>query len=438
MTRRVVITGMGLVSPLGLTRDSHQQALDAGRSGIRLLDSLPRSELPTCWAGEAAEFTGAIDDFGPLEKDKMRAIKKGLRLMCREIQMGVAAAQRAMIDAGWENSQLDPDRTGVLYGSDYILTTPDEYVDSVGKCLDEKGEFDFSQWAEEGLPRVAPLWLLKYLPNMPASHIAIYNDLRGPNNSLTLREASSNLALAEAYLTIDRGSADAIITGATGTRVHPMRSIHVALQETLANGKETDDPARQHRPFDKHRRGQVIGEGSGAMIVEELEYAQRRGAEILGEIVGFGSSTVADPNGTPRYADALENTLRAVLRSAGASPEEVGHIHAHGLSAVDADREEAAAINRVFGDRSQRVPVVAAKSYFGNLGAGSGLVETACSLLALKKGTLFPTLGYETPDEQCDIAVVTRADVPAGDSFININISPQGQASGIMIRRFAG
>jgi 3-oxoacyl-[acyl-carrier-protein] synthase II len=358
--------------------------------------------------------------------------------MCREIQMGVAAAQRAMTDAGWNDHPLDPDRTGVLYGSDYILTTPDEFVDSVGKCLDEHGKFDFNRWAEEGLPRVAPLWLLKYLPNMPASHIAIYNDLRGPNNSLTLREASANLAVSEAYLTINRGSADCLVTGATGTRVHAMRSIHVTLQESLANGQADADPTKQHAPFDKNRHGQVMGEGAGAIVLEELEYAQKRGATILGEVVGFGSSTVAETNGTPRFADAFENTLRAVLRSAGASADDVGHLHAHGLASLDADREEAAAIQRVFGDRQQPVPVVAAKSYFGNLGAGSGLVELACSLLALEKGTLFPTLAYETPDPECNIAVVTNDSTPAGDSFVSINISPQGQASGIMVKRFEG
>jgi len=437
MTRRVVITGMGLISPLGLTKESHQEALATGRSGIRLLESLPREEYPTPWAGEVRDFTGDIGDFGPLEKAKMRSIKKGLRLMCREIQMGVAASQRALIDAGLDTVELDPDRTGVLYGSDYILTTPDEFVDSIGKCLNDAGEFEFSRWAEQGLPRVAPLWLLKYLPNMPASHIAIYNDLRGPNNSLTLREASSNLALAEAYLTIHRGSADCILAGATGTRVHSTRSVHVAIQEMLAGGDESEDPAKQHRPFDKDRRGQVIGEGAGALVLEDLEYAQARGATILGEVVGFGSSTVADPDGTPRFADALENTLRAVLRSAGAAPDEVGHLHAHGLSGIDVDREEAEAINRVFGERSTPLPVVAAKSYFGNLGAGSGVVELACSLLAMEKGTLFPTLAYETPDEACPLAVVADDSTPAGDNVVSINVSPQGQASGVMVKRFA-
>jgi 3-oxoacyl-[acyl-carrier-protein] synthase II len=313
------------------------------------------------------------------------------------------------------------------------MTMPDEFTEGIRSCTDDHG-FHFSRWAEDGLPKVTPLWLLKYLPNMPASHIAIYNDLRGPNNSITLREASPNLAIAEAYCTILRGSADLLLAGATGTRIHPLRTVHVALQEELAeNG---NDPAHACRPFDLHRRGLVLGEGAGALVLEELGSAQARGASILGEIVGYGSSTYLRRDGVAECGLAVENSVRQALRTSGLSPAQLGHVHAHGGGTRKGDAEEAQALRRVLGTHADSIPVVAAKSYFGNLGAGSGIIETITSLLALNQQRIFPVLNFETPDPECPIRVA-RAGDPVGDSFLNVNFSPQAQASAIVIRRFS-
>lgn len=432
--RRVVITGTGLISPLGNSADALWDALASGRSGVEPLTSLPTDDFPASFGAEARDFTGDIGDFGPLEKSMQRTIKKNLKVMCREIEMGVASAQLALTDAGLKPGIYDPDRTGAVYGSDYILTLPEEFTAGIRKCLDENGVFDFSRWAEKGLPEVTPLWLLKYLPNMPASHIAIYNDLRGPNNSITLREAAANLAIGEAFNTILRGSADTMIAGATGTRIHPLRTIHVMLQDEVAvNGVA---PEKAARPFDLNRTGMVIGEGAGAVVLEELATAQARGANILGEVVGQGSSTVMDRNGVAKFDVALKNAMQQALRVAGMSPDDIGHVHAHGLSTHIGDVQESQAINAVFGQRAQRVPVTAAKSYFGNLGAGSGVVELIASVLAINKGQLFPVLNYETPDPECAISVVQSHDVTPGDSFINVNVTPQGQASAVVVRRF--
>jgi 3-oxoacyl-[acyl-carrier-protein] synthase II len=352
--------------------------------------------------------------------------------MCREIQMGVAAAQLALADAGLKPGAYDPDRTGVAYGSDYIMTMPEEFVEAIGSCLGARGEFLFGRWAEDGLPKVAPLWLLKYLPNMAASHIAIYNDLRGPSNSITLREASANLAVGEAYWTIARGSADTMIAGATGTRVHPLRTVHLVLQEQLAVNHV--EPAKMSRPFDLHRTGMVIGEGAGALMLEELNRAQTRGARILGEVVGYGSSTVIDQSGVARSDLAVRNALMQTMRNAGLSPDDVGHVHAHGLATRKSDAEEARAIHEVFRERSSAVPVVAAKSYFGNLGAGGGAVELIASVVASERGRLFPVLNYETPDPQCPISAVRSDDAQPGLSFVSTSITPQGQATAVAVR----
>jgi 3-oxoacyl-[acyl-carrier-protein] synthase II len=431
-SRRVVITGLGLISPLGNTVEELWKSLVDGRSGVGPIGSFPVDYLPTKFAAEARGFTGSIDDFGPLESEKKKAIRKGLKIMCRESQMGVAAAQRALSDAGLgEGQRLDPDRVGVVFGSDYMLTLPEDFTAGILRCIDKDGQFDFSHWALDGMPQVTPLWLLKYLPNMPASHVAIYNDFRGPNNSITLREASANAAVGEAFRTISRGSADAMLAGATGTRVHPMKAVHCVTQEEVAgNGV---DPAAASRPFDLNRSGMVLGEGAGAVMLEELEQAEARGAKIYAEVIGTASGSVITRDGIAKRETALANVMSGTLDDANCKPRDIGHVHAHGLSTRSCDEEEAGAIRAVFGDSAAKLPVTAAKSYFGNLGAGSGLVELIASVLALKHGRLFKVLNHDTPDPRCPLAV-TRSEADPGTSFLNVNVTPQGQASAVAVR----
>jgi len=433
-SRRVVVTGLGQVSPLGNSVEELWEALTNGKSGVRPITSIPTDHFRAPYGGECIDFTGDIENFGELDKQTRRNIKKGLRVMCREIQLGVAVAQHALRDAKLQMGDYDPERTGIVYGSDYIMTLPEEFLDGIQNCLDQNQQFDFNRWAEDGLPKVSPLWLLKYLPNMPASHIAIYNDLRGPNNSLTVREASSNLAIGEAFCTIMRGDADIMIAGATGSRVHPLRTIHVTLQEELADAKMK--PAEACRPFDQDRCGMVIGEGAGALVLEELNSAQQRGVPILAEVIGHNSSTVIERDGTAQCGQALAHALRLALRNANLAPEELGHIHAHGISTQLGDQQEAKAIEQELGKHREQVPVVAAKSYFGNLGAASGLVEVISSITAMQKNQLFPILNYQTPDPECPLNAVRDLQQPAGSSFLNLNVSPQGQASAVVLKQF--
>jgi 3-oxoacyl-[acyl-carrier-protein] synthase II len=432
--RRVVITGMGLVSPFGSTKELLWQGLSSGQSAIKAHDSASLGMLPIKFAAEASHFQGEIEDFGPLDKEQKKAIRKGSKMMCRECQMGVAAAQLALGDSGLNSPKTDPERTGISFGSDYMLSLPDEFIEGIKECLDKQGDFEFSRWGTEGLPKMSPLWLLKYLPNMPASHLAIYNDLRGPNNSLTLREASANVAVGEAFQIILRGNADAMLCGSTGTRLHPMKVMHAVQQEQLASPDLA--PEKACRPFDLNRTGMVLGEGAGSITIEELSKALARGAAIYGEVLAAASSSVAQRNLVAQRETALINVLRNVLKAADLKPDDVGHIHAHGLSTVSGDAEEARAINNVFGTRAKPLPVTAAKSYFGNLGAGGGMVELISSLLAMHHNRLFQVLNYETPDPECPIAAVTDGSAEPGKNFINLSVTPQGQASAILIRRF--
>jgi 3-oxoacyl-[acyl-carrier-protein] synthase II len=402
------------------------------QSGVSTFQRLPTDALPVSFGGEARFFGESIDDFAVLSPDVMKQIRKGLKVMCREIKMGVAAAQHAIHDSGIKMADVDRDRIGVVFGSDYISTAPDEFSEAVRACMQGQ-QFLGDRWGTDGIAKVTPLWLLKYLPNMPACHVAIYNDLQGPNNSITVREASSNLAVGEAFSTIMRGHADIMLAGATGSRIHPLRTIHMLLQEQLA--VDVPDPAAACRPFDRNRRGAVLGEGAAVIVMEELEHARRRNARPLAEVVGHGSSCVMQQDGTVRRDMALRNAMVQALRQAKIGPQQVGHVHAHGLGSFSCDRDEATTIKKLFGD--YEVSTVAAKGNFGNLGAASGLVELVASVMALREGFLFPARNFEEPDPDCPVSVVTDDQTPAGEYAINVNVTPQGQASAVVVRKVA-
>ncbi|MDA1179746.1 MAG: beta-ketoacyl synthase N-terminal-like domain-containing protein, partial [Planctomycetota bacterium] len=325
---RVVITGMGMITPLGNTPQQVWQSLRAGKSGIGRLTDMGINDFPFVAGGRAWDFSGEIDDFGPLEPGPKKAIRKGLKMMCREIQMGIAASQRAIADAG-DIASYGPERIGVVFGVDHITTEPVEFAGSIRSCRDESGKFDFGRWGTHGLPQITPLWLLKYLPNMPASHVAIYNDFRGPSNSLTMREAAGNLAIGEALAVIQRGAADVMLVGATGTRLHLLRSLHIALQETVWTDREAL-PETWSRPFDLDRRGMVLAEGSAAIVLEKESSARARGATIWGEVRGAGSAMAGQGPSQSDLHQSLKISTLAALRRARLAPHDLGHIHAHG------------------------------------------------------------------------------------------------------------
>lgn len=436
--QRVVITGLGVVSPLGRDLDSFWQNLSSGSCGISELDCLPADSQTARFGGQAKCFTGDIGDFGPLDKALQRAIKKNQKVMCREIELGVAACQLALHHSGLSDPSLrNPDRTGIVFGSDYILTRPEEFADGVKACMDDQSRFQMPLWPGTGRPQVNPLWLLKYLPNMPASHVAIYNDLRGPSNSVTIREASSAASVTEAVATIRRGSADVMLAGATGSRLEPLRALHFSTSEKLAD--ETD-ATRMSRPFGKQRTGGILGEGAGALVLESLAHAKARGAKIWGEVMGgAGSAVCAELHDAPidSIRIATANVLRSLLRKAelaGADlTPDAWHIHACGKSERKHDQSEALGIADCVG--SSGPVVTAAKSYFGNLGAGSAAVEMVASCLAMEHGQLFGLIDSQDIDSNCPIRPAADGSKP-GDWFASLSYSSQGQAAGVCIRRF--
>jgi len=427
-TRRVVITGLGIISPIGIGRDAFWSSLQAGRSGIAPVQMFDCSIIPGGVAGEIKDFTDET-----VKKIYLKSQRKSIKVMCRDIQLGVASASLAMDDARLDSDQINHERFGVEFGANLMLTPPETLTDPNQACIDEQHKFVFERWGKEGLGDMEPLWLLKYLPNMPACHIGINVDARGPNNSITLEDASANLALREAAQIITRGWADVMIAGATGARVHPVKAIHTLLWHEFAS--EATDPLHGVKPFDVKRCGTALGEGSCTLILEEEQHARSRGAQILGTLIGAGSSAVADKSGKPNIRQCLVNAMRTALRMSGLAPTDIGHINAHGLGGKVSDLEEAQAIHEVFGDYGSKVPVVGLKGYWGNSGAGDGALELAASLLALQQGCIPFTLNTTEPDPACGLNIVRDKLLPTDNKVVmNVNFTRIGQGSVVIVR----
>jgi len=384
----VVITGVGVVCPIGIGKDAYWKSMLEGRSGVGPLTLASGADLPVRFGGEIKGFDG---------KQFVKP-RKSLKVMSREIQIGYAAAVAALQDARVSAGKVDPDRFGVVLGSEMFYCDLDELADAYRKCV-VGGQLRPELWGEGAMSDLYPLWMLKYLPNMAACHIAITEDARGPNNTITLDEVSSLLALIESVCYIQRGAADVMVAGGQGSRVNLTRILY---RGDVYWSHRNEEPQRACRPFDAQRDGGVIGEGAGAFILESRRHAEARGANILARVLGFGRSFEHVPGHHGAGVDGMRRAIQGALTSAGVTPAEIGHVNAHGTSEIEADRFEAEAISRCLGD----VPVTAPKSYFGCLGAGTGAVEMAASVMAITTGIVPATLNYEFPDPTCPVNVV--------------------------------
>ena len=418
--RRVVVTGMGVVAPQCRSLAELWNILNSGVSTARPYDGFGLISLAA-----PADFDGNIDEFESQDTAQQKAIRKSLKVMSREIQMAIAASCRALNVAGVQVGQFPSERIGISFGSDYILTTVEDVLDGVRSCI-TGSQFNFSQWGTAGLPKMTPLWQLKYLPNMPASHIAILNDFHGPSNSITLREASIGAVVGESVEIIASGRADMMVVGTTGSRLHPYKLLHAKQHEELTQ--------TACRPFDLHRDGTILGEGAGALILEEKEHAEKRGVDCWAEIVCGSYRSQFNRTGKNFQRETVRAVLEHVLRRSNLLPEQIGHVNAHGLGNKLLDSAEAAGIHDVFGKRTKPIPVTAAKGYFGNVGAGSGTLELIAGILSLRNQVLYPTLNFSSADSSCPVSVVQSTDVPAGNSFIKLAINPQAQVSAVLVK----
>jgi 3-oxoacyl-[acyl-carrier-protein] synthase II len=405
-----VLTGAGVVSPIGVGTDAFWDSLLARQGGIRALG----------WNG-AAELTipigGAVRQFEPSRYVRPR---KNLKVMGREIQLAVAAAEMACVEAKIAGGAVDPERLGVVFGADTMITDLDDMISAYRVCKID-GEFSFDAWGDRALAELFPLWMLKYLPNMPACHIGIAHDARGPNNSHTLGDVSSLTAVAEAARVIERGQADMMIAGGVSSKVHPLT---ITRFFACQMSRRSSEPEAACRPFDADRDGMVLGEGSAAFVLESRQAAEARGATPIARLLAC-AGTFAPQQSPAGLGGAIRRAIADALEAAHLKPADVGHVNAHGMSTTEDDQIEAHAIRDVLGD----VPVTAPKSYFGNLGAGGGAVEMMASVLALRNGLVPPTLNYQRPDPACPVRVVHGEPMPANRPVaVLLNHSLAGQA----------
>jgi len=419
--KEIVFTGIGVICPIGIGMDAYWTSLLENRSGIGLLQSLE--------VFQAGRRMGAeVVDFKPKEYFRSKKDVKQIKVMSRDIQLAFAAAMLACTDAGLRTGEtdrnVDPDRLGVSFGADLIGLELSELLDAYRAGI-QNGQHDFTTWGSAAMEKIFPLWMLKYLPNMPACHIGIAHDARGPNNTLTLHRGASLAAIIEAVYLLERGAADVMICGACGNCINPS---FLARAKTHQFVSPIADPSSQPRPFDADRCGTLPGEGAAAFILETREFAQARGAKIYAKVRGTCSRTDPKSEGI-----GIQQAIRGVIRDADLSPGDLGHVNADGLGTIVGDSKEAKAIHAELGD----VPTTSLKGYFGNIGSGAGAVELVGTLLGLQHGLIPPTRNCERIASDCPINVVQHKPQPAkSQTALKLNTGLGGRTFAMVVEKF--
>jgi len=397
LKRRVVATGLGLATPLGIGLENVWQRILNGESGIAPITRFDAAQHDTKFAGEIKEFK-AEDYISPKEIKRMDLF----------IQYALAASKVAMEDAGLDMDKEDAERAGVVVGTGLGgLPTIEKY---------------HSVLLERGPSRITPFFIPMLIANEAPGHIAIQYGMKGPNLSIVTACATGSHSIGEASRIIQYGDADIMIAGGTEANLTPLTVGGFNAMKALST--RNDAPQKASRPFDKDRNGFVVAEGSGIVVLEELEHALKRGAKIYGEIAGYGYNgdayhiTAPSPDG-----EGFIRCMKMALKDAGISPDDVNYINAHGTSTELNDYTETLAIKEVFKEKAYKIPVSSTKSMTGHLLGAAGAIEAIFSLLSIRDNVCPPTINYETPDPQCDLDYVPnesrshRIDVALSNSF---------------------
>jgi len=414
-TPEIVITGLGIVSPLGVGTDLVWQSLVHNRSGVAVRPGWESSQAPWRLAAPVPDFDG-----------KTHIPRKSLKVMCREIQMGYAAAVMAIASGGVTPGQYSPERVATLFGGEAFYADPADLVPVFRQCV-SLGNTE-SAWGQVAPREIEPLWMLKYLPNMVASHVSILLDARGPSNTIVLGDNSSLPAVIEGVELLRRGWVDMVIVGATGSQMIPTATVY-RQRTRLAN--DTGSAAAAVRPFDTAATGTVFGEGAAAFVIETAGHAAARGARPLARILAGDRAFAPHPDQLPTR---LAASIRHSLNGAGLQPSEIGHVNANGTGVPAEDRREAQGLASILPD----CPIFAPKSYFGVLGPATGAVELACSLLALQNRQLPATLNHLSPAADCPVTVITRNQALTNPFALITNQTPQGQIATLLIQGLSG
>jgi 3-oxoacyl-[acyl-carrier-protein] synthase II len=429
-SKRVVVTGVGVVSPIGIGAAAFWNALLAGQSGIGRISAFDPAGFPCQIAGQIAPYK--IGDFVP------KSYRKATKVMARDIELAVIAADDAMKDAGLQTrAYLDPSpinslRFGCNIGAGLISADLVELASAmnVARSSAKPDALDLHKWGTDGMSQLTPLWLLKYLPNMLACHVTIIHGLMGPSNTITCQEASSHLAIGEAFRTIQRGKADLAICGGAESRLNPMGLTRQHLLKRLTT-MSNESPATALKPFDESSTGSVLGEGGGLLILEEYEHAKARGAKIYAELAGFGASqdthnpTEPDPTGYS-YGKAVAKALV----DASAAATDVDLVIPHGTGHAATDSAELNGFKAVFGDGLARPMFAPIKAQTGNPIAGCG-VDVVATVLSLHHGKAPPAVNTNSS--------VLNVSKTARDAAVQIAVSSTcsvgGQNAALVFRK---
>ncbi len=409
--RRVVITGIGLISPLGIGTEKNWQAISQGKSGIGLISHFDASQYTSKIAGQVKDFD-ALDFFE----------KKEMRKMDRFIQYAVVAAQLAVEDSGVDIALLEGDRCGVYVGSG---------IGGIGSI-----EETHKTLLEKGPGRVSPFFLIQTIINEASGQISIKFKARGPNSAIATACSTGTHAAGDSYRIIARGDADIMLAGGAEAPITPLGVVGFCAMRALS--VRNDEPERASRPFDAERDGFVIGEGAGILVLEELGLALRRDARIYAEIVGYGMSGDAYHVSAPSLdGEGATRSMERAIEDACIDPGEVNYINAHGTSTFYNDKIETLAVKRVFGDHAYNLSMSSTKSMTGHLLGAAGGVEIGYTALCLKNQVIPPTINYEHPDPECDLDYVPNKSRPAEINYALSNSFGFGGTNGtLLLKKF--
>jgi 3-oxoacyl-[acyl-carrier-protein] synthase II len=409
--KRVVITGMGIVSPLGTGIEQFYDALKEGKSGIG-----PVTRFDT--EGYDTKIAGEIKDFDPLQYIDRKEAKR----MDRYAQYAVAAAKMAMDYAKLDTNTIDQNRFGVCIGS------------GIGGMETLEAQHDVLK--EKGPGRISPFFVPMMISNIAAGNISILFNAKGPNMTIVTACASATNAMGEAFKMIQRGDAEVMISGGAEAAITPLAFAGFCAMKAMST--RNDDPTGASRPFDKDRDGFVMGEGAGILILEELDHALGRGASIYGEVVGYGATGDAYHITAP--APEGEGAFRAMemaVRDAGIKPEELDYINAHGTSTDMNDKFETMAIKKLMGEHAKEVAISSTKSMTGHLLGAAGAVEAIACLMAINESILPPTINYTTPDENCDLFYVPNKAIKRDVEYaLSNSLGFGGHNASIVLKKF--
>jgi 3-oxoacyl-[acyl-carrier-protein] synthase II len=426
--RRVVITGVGVINPLGNDIETVWAAVKEGKSGVGYTTIFDASGFPTRISAEIKnwDISQAIDN-PEIWQNRGRHTK-----------FAAGAAIQAFAGSGVGDAIKDPRRFGVYMGSGEGNQDFMSFASMMAASLDDEGNLDLVKFTEEGLHTLNPVLELEQEPNMPVGHIASMFNAQGPNANCLTACAASNQAVGEATEIIRRGEADVMLSGGTHSMIHPFGVTGFNLLTALSTNN--DDPTGASRPFDRLRDGFVLGEGAAMVVLEELEFAKARGAHIWGEVVGYGSTAdafrVTDIHPEGRGAIGC---MRMALADAGVNPEQIDYVNAHGTSTTVNDKVETKACREVFGQDADKMPISSTKSMMGHLIAAAGATELIVCLLAIRDNVLPPTINYENPDPLCDLDYIPNVAREANCSIALTNsFGFGGQNISVVASQFKG